>query len=310
MSPATTTTITDNNKNDDDDYIAKTLADLPTPAFVINRFAFSRNCQRLLDAAKQGKFCLRPHIKTHKALEGVEWQEYGTEGRYRRRRSSQSQQQQESSSSKDVADTDDNKTLIVRGFVASTIPEVKLLVNYLTSSHKAHSASTSQQSILFGLPISETKLPTLNILQERLQRNHDNSNMAPTIHILMDHVEQIKMVERFCQANNNDETASSRRNSWTVFVKLDTGYHRAGVPCEDAGGYAQAMALVTAIVQSPFLQLVGFYSHWYVLYCIFAFLELSVQDHFSVLSSKSFYLFLDTSVDPDDACLSPYTLTV
>lgn len=47
------------------------LADLPTPFLVIRRQTAAANAQRMLDTAARLGVRLRPHIKTHKTVEGA-----------------------------------------------------------------------------------------------------------------------------------------------------------------------------------------------------------------------------------------------
>ena len=48
-----------------------TVNDLETPAFIVNRHAFRRNCEMVRTAAyANGITRLRPHVKTHKTKEG------------------------------------------------------------------------------------------------------------------------------------------------------------------------------------------------------------------------------------------------
>ncbi|CAB9513532.1 D-serine dehydratase [Seminavis robusta] len=234
----TTGTLKSTSANDDDAPFS--LEDLPTPAFVINRHAFAGNCQRVLDfctyttsststssGATSTAYKLRPHIKTHKTLEGIHLQAHGT-GK--------------------------SSSHAVNGFVASTIPEVKLLVNYYTTN-----STENAGSILYGIPISETKLPPLFVLQQRLddwttrQQNKANKDHHIPIHILIDHPQQVQMVEQFLAKQEQQSTPAA---TFSVFCKLDTGYHRAGTTCDKQG-----IQLVTAILQSKALRLVGFYSH-------------------------------------------------
>ena len=51
--------------------IKRRIANLQTPAFVINKFAFERNCQTMLEMAKEKGLLLRPHVKTHKTAQGA-----------------------------------------------------------------------------------------------------------------------------------------------------------------------------------------------------------------------------------------------
>lgn len=243
-----------------------TLADLPTPAFVVNRHAFAANCQQVLETARDRGLKLRPHIKTHKTLEGIELQVCGTTG-------------------DDTIGHD-----LLTGFVASTIPEVKLLVNYLTSSSSHHhhhhpaknstrlaSSSSSDKSILYGVPISAAKLPAIKALQLRLNIYHAKKvtgsaasspatkkqkqgplpstvEAPPQICLLMDHVQQVDMVDQFL-TDSQSMTTDHDVSKFSVFIKLDTGYHRAGTTLDKQG-----IELVDKVLASPSLDLMGFYT--------------------------------------------------
>jgi D-serine ammonia-lyase len=222
----------DGDDGSDDDEAPLCLQDLPTPAFVVNRHAFASNCARVLEFCRTVGWKLRPHIKTHKTLEGIQLQACGDSS---------------------------HASPCITGFVASTIPEVKLLVNYYTTNNTVHVGS-----ILYGIPISATKLPPLLALQQRLDDWTSVSNSSGgaetgtkrtiPIHLLMDHPAQIAIVEKaLLQSSDSCTTPIS------VFVKLDTGYHRAGTPCDDKG-----ISLVNGILHSKSMKLVGLYSHWYV----------------------------------------------
>lgn len=56
------------------EYVGKTLADIPTPAFVVDRQIVKDNCQRMLDRSKRLNASFRAHVKTHKTVEGTELQ--------------------------------------------------------------------------------------------------------------------------------------------------------------------------------------------------------------------------------------------
>lgn len=195
------------------------LKDLPTPAFVINRHAFAENCRAALEHAEKHKLKLRPHVKTHKTIEGVYIQATGREDRCA------------------AHNTGLNTPLVVSGFVASTLPEIAMLAE---AAEKYGGAPFND--ILFGVPIAGAKLPSLVMLQRKLKGGQ--------IRILVDHVEQVRQVEEFVKDNNDV-------SRFTAFLKLDTGYHRAGVPCDERGA-----KVAMAVIRSPALELVGIYSHW------------------------------------------------
>ena len=190
----------------------KRIQDLATPAFVINRYAFEKNCRSMLDMARERNFSMRPHIKTHKTVEGASIQATGN-------------------GAKDTYDS------VVTGFVASTLPEIAILV------HAAPKYGGPFRDVLYGVPISESKLETL----DSLRRNMPNGGQ---IHVLMDHPTQVTFVENFAKKKPN-------ALPFSVFLKLDTGYHRAGITCDDRG-----VDLAIQILESPHLELKGVYSHW------------------------------------------------
>ena len=193
------------------------LKDLPTPAFVINRYAFEKNCRSMLEMAKDRGLSLRPHVKTHKTPQGAWIQAAGTAWSTRK-----------------------HETLsAVTGFVTSTIPEVSMLINAASHYPKPF------RDILYGVPISESKLPTLDKLRRKIPDGR--------IHIMLDHPKQVAFVENYVR---NTPDASP----FSAFLKLDTGYHRAGITCDERG-----VKLAIRILESPYLELKGVYSHWYVL---------------------------------------------
>jgi D-serine deaminase-like pyridoxal phosphate-dependent protein len=209
----------------------KTLQELETPAFIINRHAFVKNCSRALEVASKAGMRLRPHIKTHKTLEGAWLQATGG-----------------------YSEADISHHGHVPGFIASTLPEVELLVRGATSYGGPFS------DILFGIPISQTKLARLAALREKLPE-------GGKINIIIDHEQQVVMVEDFmeklCSPAPHKKpklTDPAETKVWPVFLKLDTGYHRAGITCDDRG-----VQLALKVLDSPLLELAGVYSHWYVL---------------------------------------------
>ena len=51
-------------------YIGKHLSALPSPALVLDRERFRRNCERMLAVARESGVQLRGQTKTHKTVEG------------------------------------------------------------------------------------------------------------------------------------------------------------------------------------------------------------------------------------------------
>lgn len=51
------------------EFVGKSIAEVPTPAAVMNVAAARRNCERMLEAAKKLDLGWRAHVKTHKVSE-------------------------------------------------------------------------------------------------------------------------------------------------------------------------------------------------------------------------------------------------
>eukprot|EP00985_Skeletonema_marinoi_P002643 scaffold1086_cov143-Skeletonema_marinoi.AAC.2 len=92
------------------------------------------------------------------------------------------------------------------------------------------------------------------------------------IHVLVDNPQQVTFLEEFARENIL---------RWSVFLKLDTGYHRAGISCDEAG-----VKLATNIINSTHLELKGLYTHCGHSYNIQdskAMKETTNQDHSTIL---------------------------
>jgi len=120
----------------------------------------------------------------------------------------------------------------VIGFVGSTIPELRMLTE-LAIEH-----GPPFTDVLYGIPICKLKLPTIETLRNKMV------DVDANIHLLVDNMVQLDALE-------------STDIKWSVFIKVDTGYHRAGVTCDDQG-----VSIATRVIESTNLSLKGLYSHW------------------------------------------------
>lgn len=138
-----------------------------------------------------------------------------------------------------------NNTSTVVGFVVSTIPELSMVVE-LACEHRCRPFS----DILLGVPICKSKLSAIQQLRIQLASATNNGG---SIHILVDNPDQVQFLE--CYVRNFSSTDTNAK--WSVFLKLDTGYHRAGTTCNGHG-----LVLASKIIESKYLTLKGLYSHW------------------------------------------------
>jgi len=222
------------------------LSDLPTPSFVVNRAAFVSNCEKVKRRTELASLALRPHVKTHKTAEGAYIQAFcqpppsSLDGR----------------GADDANSTNDCGTASVNGFVASTIPEIKML---LDAAKKYKSILDRQQSnpflnVIYAVPISEAKLIQIgSILADPKLENLGHIR----IYLLIDHPSQVDMIERVIVTGLIYKSSSTNPSHFLAFLKLDTGYHRAGVPC-DARGLDVAMKILRA---HEVVHLAGLYTH-------------------------------------------------
>lgn len=143
----------------------------------------------------------------------------------------------------------------VIGFVASTTPELSMVVD-LACKYKVKPFN----DVLYGIPICQSKLKTIQSLKEKLTSSNA-SGVEGGIHVLVDNTKQVDFLESFIRDNSSSSSSSSSKplsnEKWSVFLKLDTGYHRAGITCDNRG-----VQLAMMVIESSFLDLKGVYSHW------------------------------------------------
>ncbi|KAF5314150.1 hypothetical protein D9611_006780 [Ephemerocybe angulata] len=57
-----------------EEYVGKSVDDIPTPAFIIDRHVFEENCGAMIKKAEEWGAGFRAHLKTHKTAEGTRYQ--------------------------------------------------------------------------------------------------------------------------------------------------------------------------------------------------------------------------------------------
>lgn len=185
-------------------YVGAEVQSLPTPSVLIDLKKFKANAARMLSAASALGVDFRCHVKTHKALEGVEIQLGHNLG----------------------ADSPTTNKIIV-----STLAEAWLLVPLMERGIIG--------DVLFGLPVAKLKLAELLALSEKVKE----------LRLMVDTVEQVQALTEFAKAHGH---------KWSVFVKVDMGYGRAGIPVEGDN----FEAVVDEVMKNEeYLSLYGYYCH-------------------------------------------------
>ncbi|KAK7058991.1 hypothetical protein VNI00_001615 [Paramarasmius palmivorus] len=188
-------------------FAGKTLDDLRTPAFVIDRNVFAKNCAKMHEKAISWGAAFRAHLKTHKTAEGTRLQLHSEAGK-----------------------TD--------AVVVSTLMEAWQVVK------AGLFRDGVVKDLLYGLPIAPNKIEDLSNLWDEI---------APSggiVRVLIDHPDQVKFLEQF-------EKERSQPRKWSVFVKVDGGQKRAGVPT--ASPFFEP--LIKTLFSSPAISVYGFYCH-------------------------------------------------
>ena len=192
------------------------LGDLATPAFVVSEQAFRLNCSSVLETASANGVT---RLRPHVKTHKTREGTVIQAG---------------------PGGGGDGRRAKVVGFVVSTLPELAMVVDLACES----ATPEPYCDILLGVPVCASRLSRIEAQRRRL------TEVAPggQVHLLIDNPGQATSVEDFVRENNAD--------AYSVFLKLDTGYHRAGVTVDDEG-----VALAVLIIESNHLRLKGVYSH-------------------------------------------------
>lgn len=123
--------------------------------------------------------------------------------------------------------------------VVSTIAEIEHLLPLLTQyQHEGR-----QVNVLYGIPLPQSQVSRLATVGQKLG--------ADSLSVLVDHADQLRLLSRF-----HDEAGFPAG----VYVKVDTGYHRAGLPPWGINKDGLLLQLVTLDMQGT-ANFVGLYSH-------------------------------------------------
>lgn len=123
-------------------------------------------------------------------------------------------------------------------FIASTLLEIETLHPLLNDiKHTQHI------NILYGIPLIPSQIPRLAQLARPLGEN--------SVSLMIDHPDQVPHLKTFAETTGFPAC---------VFVKVDTGYHRAGLPPSslNKNGLLESLA---AAENAGYARLLGVYSH-------------------------------------------------
>ncbi len=168
------------------------INDLPTPAFIVDLERVKANTQYMQEKAARHGVRLRPHMKTHKTLEGAKLQ---------------------------VGDG-------FKGLTVSTLAEASFY------------AKNGFRDITYAVPIAPNKLGRVSELQRELDH----------LHLLLDNEQTLKAIETYAQEHIE---------RFSCFLKIDCGYHRAGVDPQSESAYS----LAAQMWASPHIDFQGLLTH-------------------------------------------------
>lgn len=167
------------------------IKDLPTPCFLVDIDKVNRNCSRMIKRYRDVGVELRPHMKTHKTIEGGELMTGGTR----------------------------------KKIVVSTLAEAEFF------------ARNGFDDIIYGKPVIESNLYRCKKLQEKIEQ----------FHLLYDNEKAIEALERNLLENKK----------WSVFLEVDVGGHRTGVPWDSD----KVVGLARLASQAQNVEFRGIYTH-------------------------------------------------
>lgn len=169
----------------------KALLTVPTPSFVVDLAIAKANCDRMRAKVLVAGVVFRPHVKTHKTIEGARLQHGETEG----------------------------------PITVSTLAEAEYF------------AAAGFDDITWAVPLAPSKLERCLAIMKKAR-----------LILLIDHPMAVAALEEFGAAHDAE---------FDVMLKVDCGYHRAGVD-PDA---RSSVELALSIARSERLRLRGLLTH-------------------------------------------------
>lgn len=100
------------------------------------------------------------------------------------------------------------------------------------------------------MPIALDKIQDAHSLS-----NHLDSHNAH-FRLMIDSENQIEALDEYSKRQKEDET--QKNGPWSIMIKLDGGYHRAGLTV----GSEELRKTIRMCLDSPHIDLFGFYAHF------------------------------------------------
>ncbi|KAJ3485023.1 hypothetical protein NLG97_g6909 [Lecanicillium saksenae] len=207
-------------------YVGKDIRDVPRPVLIMDQAKMRRHCESLQQAADSLGVALRTHIKSHKASQDCDAQTPRPVLLIT------------------VAQTVEGTELQVNDkkdvrLIVSTVAELELLAKLIDD----YVFEDRQVNILYGVPLVQSQVTRLAAISWTMGE--------ATLSFLVDHPDQIRLVRRYC----HDSLRQVK-----VFVKVDTGYHRAGLP-PSAINKGDLISQLLELNELTILEFAGLYSH-------------------------------------------------
>lgn len=176
-------------------YIGKDIGDVPKPSVVLDVAIIKKHCERMLQTVKALDVGFRAHVKTHKVMS----HDNGFEQFIltMSRKTPQIAQLQVGHGSEDA------------NFVASTVLEIEWLAPLLKDLKR----QGRRFNTLYGIPLVPSQATRLAKIARELGPG--------SITVMIDHPVQVEYLKAFQVAAGFPAY---------VFIKVDCGYHRAGLP--------------------------------------------------------------------------------
>ncbi|RXK38267.1 D-serine dehydratase [Tremella mesenterica] len=123
----------------------------------------------------------------------------------------------------------------VKAVVCSTMVEIWQIIQH---------GLVEEGSILYAMPVSLDKMEDLHNAQSEVRDK-------AVIRLMVDHPTQIEALKNFNERNG-------LRRKWSVFIKVDGGGKRAGLPSDSK----EMKDLIALCLSSSHVEIFGFYSHF------------------------------------------------